>query len=73
MTSSQSLLTFSTEKRGKHEAKSLETMVENLVKNWEVEASHKLDVNEWRTVDPANYTFAVNGGSPQDATHMLKV
>lgn len=62
-----------TEKRGKHEAKSLETMVENLVKNWEVEASHKLDVSEWRTVDPNQYTFSVNGGAPQDAQHMLKV
>lgn len=68
-----SQLTIATEKRGNHEPKSLETMVENLVKNWEVEASHKLDVNEWRTVDPDNYTFSVNGGAPQDAKHMLKV
>lgn len=69
----QSLLKVMTEKRGKHEAKSLETMVENLVKNWEVEASHKLDVREWRTVDLDNYAFSVNGGPPQDAAHMLKV
>lgn len=48
-------------------------MVENLVKNWEVEASHKLDVSEWRTVDPAHYAFSCNGSVPQDATHMLKV
>lgn len=47
--------------------------MENLVKNWEVEASHKLDVSEWRTVDPNHYTFSVNGGPPQDAQHMLKV
>lgn len=62
-----------TEKRANHEAKSLETLVENLVKNWEIEASHKMDVSEWRTVDPAKYTFAINGGPPQDAEHMLKV
>lgn len=32
-----------------------------------------MDVSEWRTVDPAKYTFAINGGPPQDAEHMLKV
>lgn len=62
-----------TEKRSNHKADSLETLVENLVKNWEVEASHKMDVSEWRTVDPEKYTFAINGGPPQDAKHMLKV
>lgn len=62
-----------TEKRANHEAKSLETLVENLVKNWEIEASHKMDVSEWRTVDPKTYTFSINGGPPQDAEHMLKV
>lgn len=62
-----------TEKLSKHAPGSLELMVENLVKNWEVEASHKLDVGEWRTVDPKAYTFSCNGGAPQDASHMLKV
>ncbi|KAL3418658.1 hypothetical protein PVAG01_10374 [Phlyctema vagabunda] len=56
-----------------HEAASLPDLVENLVKNWEVEASFKKDVNDWRTVDKANYTFAINGGPPQSAEHMLKV
>lgn len=44
-----------------------------MVKNWEVEASHKKNISEWRTIDPAKYTFAINGGPPQDAEHMLKV
>jgi hypothetical protein len=48
-------------------------MVENLVKNWEIEASFKIQVSDWRTVDHDNYTFAINGGPPQDAAHMLKV
>lgn len=52
---------------------SLERMVENLIKNWEVEASHKLDVSQWRTVDPKAYKFACNGGAFQDGEHMLKV
>lgn len=62
-----------TEKRSNHAPGSLESMVENLVKNWEVEASHKLDAREWRTVDPDTYKFSCNGGVRQDASHMLKV
>ena len=56
-----------------HAPGSLESLVENLVKNWEIEASHKVKVTDWRTVDPEKYTFAINGGPPQDAEHMLKV
>ena len=56
-----------------HPAGSLEQIAENLVKNWEVEASFKKDLKDWRTVDPEKYTFAINGGPPQTAEHMLKV
>ncbi|KAI9725716.1 MAG: hypothetical protein M1828_002599 [Chrysothrix sp. TS-e1954] len=56
-----------------HEAGSLPSLVENLVKNWEVEASFKTRLSDWRTVDHSKYTFAINGGSPQSAEHMLKV
>ncbi|KAL3418166.1 hypothetical protein PVAG01_09881 [Phlyctema vagabunda] len=56
-----------------HAPGSLESMVENLVKNWEVEASFKQDINDWRTIDRDAYTFAVNGGKPCSADHMLKV
>ncbi|KAJ7451681.1 hypothetical protein FB451DRAFT_1283986 [Mycena latifolia] len=56
-----------------HEPGSLISLVENLVKNWEIEASYKLDLADWRTVDPAQYTFAVNGGPPTPAEYMLKV
>jgi hypothetical protein len=48
-------------------------MVQNLVKNWEIEASFKTKLSDWRTVDPERYTFTINGGPPQDAEHMLKV
>ncbi|PSS02510.1 hypothetical protein BD289DRAFT_478880 [Coniella lustricola] len=64
---------WANEKRSNHAFGSLESMVENLVKNWEVEASHKLDAREWRTVDPDKYKFSCNGGPRQDASHMLKV
>jgi len=43
------------------------------VKNWEVEASFKPRLQDWRTIDHENYTFAINGGPPQSAEHMLKV
>ncbi|KAK0103380.1 hypothetical protein ONS95_005406 [Cadophora gregata] len=56
-----------------HTAASLPNLVENLVKNWEVEASFKPDISDWRTIDHANYTFSINGGLPQSAEHMLKV
>ncbi|KAF1949204.1 hypothetical protein CC80DRAFT_497668 [Byssothecium circinans] len=56
-----------------HEAGSLPQLVENLVKNWEVEASFKPTLKDWRTVDHANYSFAINGGEPQSADHMLKL
>jgi len=51
----------------------LEQIVENLVKNWEVEASFKTDFKDWRTVDQSKYTFAMNGGPEQSGEHMLKV
>ncbi|RDW82862.1 hypothetical protein BP6252_03974 [Coleophoma cylindrospora] len=56
-----------------HEPGSLEDIVENLVKNWEVEASFKQDINDWRTIDKDAYTFAINGGKPSSAEHMLRV
>ena len=56
-----------------HEAGSLPQLVENLVKNWEVEASFKPSLDDWRTIDAPNYSFAINGSAPQTAEHMLKV
>ena len=44
--------------RGKtqnHAAGSLEELVENLVKSWESEASHKVDMSQWKTVDRDAY------------------
>ncbi|KAF1991597.1 hypothetical protein K402DRAFT_322458 [Aulographum hederae CBS 113979] len=64
---------FAESKRMNHTAGSLPQLVENLVKNWEVEASFKPVLADWRTVDHANYTFSINGGPPQSAEHMLNV
>ncbi|KAL2264255.1 hypothetical protein VTK26DRAFT_9031 [Humicola hyalothermophila] len=54
-------------------AGSLPDLVEKLVKNWEIEASHKTDLADWRTIDHASYTFSVNGRPPQSGEHMLRV
>ncbi|KIK51361.1 hypothetical protein GYMLUDRAFT_265867 [Collybiopsis luxurians FD-317 M1] len=56
-----------------HLPSSLESIVENLIKNWEIEASYKTDLGDWRTIDHANYSFSVNGGPAQSGEHMLKV
>src|ERR1700753_645186 len=57
----------------KHEAGSLPQLVENLVKNWEIEASYKTKVSDWRTVNKDLYTFSMNGGIPSSADDMVKV
>ncbi|KAK3304778.1 uncharacterized protein B0T15DRAFT_537571 [Chaetomium strumarium] len=65
---------YSETKRCSHQAGSLPDLVEKLVKNWEIEASHKTDLADWRTIEsPSSYTFSVNGGPPQTAEHMLTV
>jgi hypothetical protein len=33
----------------------------------------KTNITSWRTIDHSNYTFAINGGPPQSAEHILKV
>ncbi|KAI9688146.1 MAG: hypothetical protein M1822_001652 [Bathelium mastoideum] len=64
---------FSETKKHNHTAGSLPDLVENLVKNWEIEASFKTQLEDWRTVDKAQYTFSINGGPAQSANHMLNV
>ncbi|OJJ51816.1 hypothetical protein ASPZODRAFT_163590 [Penicilliopsis zonata CBS 506.65] len=56
-----------------HEPGSLPFLVENLVKNWEIEASFKTDLKDWRTIDQEVYTFAMNGGPARTGHHMLEV
>lgn len=46
----------------KHQAGSLELLVENLVKEWEMEASHKMDLAQWKTVEQSEYCVSANGG-----------
>ncbi|CAE7580127.1 unnamed protein product [Symbiodinium natans] len=44
-----------------HPEGSLELIVENLVKTWEMERSHKVDPDQHRSVDPEKFMIAANG------------
>lgn len=44
-----------------HPEGSLELIVENLVKTWEFERSHKLDCNKHKSVDPEKFRISANG------------
>lgn len=45
-----------------HKAGSLQLLVENLVKTWEMEASHFKVYSQWNTIDHAKYSISANGG-----------
>ncbi|KAI0410825.1 hypothetical protein F5X98DRAFT_79512 [Xylaria grammica] len=64
---------FAETKSKNHAAGSLPSLVENLVKNWEIEASFKTRLADWRTVDFTRYSFAIDGRAPVSAEHMLRV
>lgn len=56
------MLTYSAKSKF-HPAGSLEELVENLVKNWEVEASFKLNFSDWRTVNSSKCVLSFFCGS----------
>ncbi|KAF7299738.1 hypothetical protein HMN09_00979600 [Mycena chlorophos] len=64
---------FERTKKMTHEPGSLISIVENLVKNWEIEQSYKVNLAEWRTVDPNCYSFSVNGGPVRTGEEMLRL
>ena len=62
-----------TAKSTSHEPGTTPSLVENLVKNWEIEASFKTDLSHWRTIDADTYTFSLNGGERKSGQDMLDV
>jgi len=65
--------TFETTKSTDWAPDSLEGLIQNLVKNWEKEASYKVDPKEWRTISQESYSFHINGGPGMSADDMLQV
>ncbi len=49
-----------------HPEDSLEKVVENLVKTWEMERSHKVKYEEHKSVDQKNFRISANGGKTYD-------
>jgi len=56
-----------------HAKGSLEEVVENLVKTWEAELSHKSDLEQWTTIDRPNFTIQTNGGRVVDAEEAVTI
>ncbi|KAJ7295384.1 hypothetical protein O6H91_21G068800 [Diphasiastrum complanatum] len=52
---------------------SLEEIVQNLVKSWEMELSHKMRASDFKTIDPQRFTLSANGGEKLTAQETLKV
>lgn len=64
---------YEREKTVDHEKGGFAELVQNLVKNWEIEASHKTLLSDWRTIDPAKFTFSMNGGPARSAEETLQI
>ena len=62
-----------TAKTANHEPGSLPDLVQNLVKNWEIEASFKQDLSQWRTINPDEYSFSINGRPPLSGADMVRL
>mmetsp|Transcript_96788 Transcript_96788/g.242792 ORF Transcript_96788/g.242792 Transcript_96788/m.242792 type:complete len:298 (+) Transcript_96788:72-965(+) len=56
-----------------HPEGSLESVVNKLVKNWEVESHHIADPKQWKTMDISKFKASLNGGACIDAQTMADV
>ena len=56
-----------------HADGSLEQVVENLVKTWEMERSHKTDANQHQSVDTEKFRLSANGGKVFENTEANQV
>ncbi|KAH7284829.1 hypothetical protein KP509_34G072300 [Ceratopteris richardii] len=52
---------------------SLERVVQDLVKTWEMELSHKTKLEDFKTLHPQKFRFSVNGGPWLTGQETLKV
>ena len=47
--------------------------MENLVKSWESEASHKVEMSQWKTIDHKEYKIQTNGGTLIEGEAAMKM
>lgn len=52
---------------------SLEETVQNAVKSWEMEFSHKIRIQDFRTINPEKFKFFINGREGLSAEELLEV
>ncbi|KAF5730740.1 hypothetical protein HS088_TW19G00335 [Tripterygium wilfordii] len=52
---------------------SLEETVQNAVKSWEMELSHKTRIQDFKTINPEKFKLIVNGGEGLSAEETLKL
>mmetsp|Transcript_7571 Transcript_7571/g.18401 ORF Transcript_7571/g.18401 Transcript_7571/m.18401 type:complete len:289 (+) Transcript_7571:64-930(+) len=57
----------------KHDADSLEGVVQKIVKNWEVESHHMPNYEQWTTMDVKKFKAFANGAGPVSAEAMATV
>jgi len=64
---------FLKERTHHHKPGSLEEVVENLVKTWEMERSHKVDCRQHESVDQEQFEISANGGKAFNNVEANKV
>ncbi|PUZ54923.1 hypothetical protein GQ55_5G170900 [Panicum hallii var. hallii] len=64
---------FEAERTQEWPAGSLEEVVQNAVKTWEMELSHKARLSDFKSVSPGRFTLSVNGGRARGGEETLAV
>lgn len=55
-----------------HDLGSLEHWMENKIKLWEMETSHKQNIKDWQSIDPVQYTIQVNNGDKYNCLEAMQ-
>ena len=61
------------EKTCNHAPNSLEKIIENAVKTWEMEASHKINPKDWGSVNTDKFLISANHGTKYNIEELIKV
>ncbi|CAL4947591.1 unnamed protein product [Urochloa decumbens] len=64
---------FEAERTQEWPAGSLEEVVQNAIKTWEMELSHKPRLSDFKSVSPGRFTLSVNGGRARTGEATLAV